>query len=179
MFYVSEPMSEAPASFKSSVQQRVYETLAALNISFKRVDTDEAITMEDCTAINGVLHMEMVKTLFLCNRQQTDFYLFVTKGEKSFKSKDFSHALSIARVSFAPVELMEQMLGTPLGAATALSVVADTDKRIKVVFDSEVAAMPDYGCSDGTTTGYMKIATTEVLNKYLPFCHHCAEIITV
>ena len=41
---------------------------------FERVDTDEAVTMEDCASINRKLQMDMVKTLFLCNRQQTSFY---------------------------------------------------------------------------------------------------------
>lgn len=78
------------------------------------VETDEIITMEDCAEVNKKLDMEMVKTLFLCNRQQTEFYLFITKGDKPFKSKNFSHALDIARVSFAPAELLKSMLGTDI-----------------------------------------------------------------
>ena len=99
MFYISEIRNVAPTTFKTELQKTVYETLEKLNIPFERVDTDEAITMDDCVAINEKLDMKMVKTLFLCNRQQTDFYLFVTRGDKPFRSKDFSHALGIARVS--------------------------------------------------------------------------------
>ena len=43
--------------------------------------------------------MDMVKALFVCNRQQTEFYLFITKGDKSFRSKEFSGILGISRVS--------------------------------------------------------------------------------
>ena len=56
-----------------------------LHIPFERVDTDEAITMEDCTAIEEKLDMKMVKTLLLCNRRQTMFYLFITCGNKPFR----------------------------------------------------------------------------------------------
>lgn len=76
--------------------------MEGLQIPFQRVDTDEAITMEDCVTIDEKLDMNIVKTLFLCNRQQTEFYLFITVGKKSFRSKDFSNALGVARVSFAP-----------------------------------------------------------------------------
>lgn len=31
--------------------------------------------MKDCLGINKKLDMEMVKTLFLCNRNETEFYL--------------------------------------------------------------------------------------------------------
>lgn len=48
------------------------------------------------------------KDHFLCNRQQTEFYLFITCGDKPFRSKDFSAALEVARVSFAPAERMER-----------------------------------------------------------------------
>ncbi len=73
MFYVSEIQTEAPCRFQTQLQEKVYEALERLQIPFQRVDTDEAITMEDCVAIDEKLDMNMVKTLFLCNRQQTDF----------------------------------------------------------------------------------------------------------
>lgn len=71
MFYVSEIQTEAPHEFQTQLQELVYGTLEKLQIPFERVDTDEAITMEDCVAIDEKLNMNMVKTLFLCNRQQT------------------------------------------------------------------------------------------------------------
>ena len=178
MFYISEIMNVAPTTFKTAFQKTVYETLEKLNIPFERVDTDEAITMDDCVAINEKLDMKMVKTLFLCNRQQTDFYLFVTQGDEPFRSKDFSHALDIARVSFAPTELLYDMLQTPVGAATVLSTPTDTDNRVKVVLDSEVTAETWYGCSDCTTTRYLKLQTMDVL-RYLDGTNHCPVIITI
>ena len=67
MFFVSDIKTSAPATFGSSLQQQVYAILHRLSIPFERVDTDEAITMDDCVAINQRLNMEMVKTLLLCN----------------------------------------------------------------------------------------------------------------
>lgn len=179
MFYVSEIQNIAPYNFNTQLQQMVYETLKELNISFLRVDTDEAITMQDCVSINEKLDMHMVKTLFLCNRQKTAYYLFITPGNKTFRSKDFSNALSISRVSFAPAKQMESMLGTKIGSATVFGVLLDKLQHIKVVFDKDVANENWYGCSDGTTTGYMKIATDQILNNFLPYTKHNAVIIEV
>lgn len=50
-FYVSEIQTEAPCHFETQLQKQVYDTLKKLQIPFERVDTGEAITMEDCTAI--------------------------------------------------------------------------------------------------------------------------------
>ena len=121
MFYVSEIQTEAPCWFQTPLQKQVYATLEKLQVPFERVDSDEVIVMEDCVAIDEKLQINMVKTLLLCNRQQTDFYLFITVGSKPFRAKDFSNALEVARVSFAPAEQMETMLGTKIGAATVFS----------------------------------------------------------
>lgn len=121
----------------------------------------------------------MVKTLFLCNRQQTNFYLFITVGNKPFRSKDFSSALGISRVSFAPVEQLESMLGTQIGATTIFSSLLDTENKIQIVFDKDVLSEEWYGCSDGTTTGYMKIRTDDVYQTFLPFTQHTPVVIEV
>ena len=177
MFYISEIKHTAPETFVSDLQQKVYAKLAQLNIVFERVDTDEAITMDDCVAINRVLDMEMVKTLFLCNRQQTEFYLFVTKGDKPFRSKEFSHALEISRVSFAPADLMLSMLGTPIGAATSLSAVI-APSNVTFVFDKDVVNQSTYGCSDGATTSYMKLHIEDVFN-FLESCGRTWKVISL
>ena len=179
MFYVSEIQTEAPSRFQTRLQELVYKVLGELQIPFERVDTDEAVTMEDCVAIDEKMNMHMVKTLFLCNRQHTQFYLFITAGNKPFRSKNFSNALGIARVSFAPAEDMETMLGTKIGAATVFSALLDEGNNVQIVFDKEVLSEEWYGCSDGTTTGYMKVRTEDIYKKFLPFTKHTATRIEV
>lgn len=168
MITVSDIYNEAPTVFQTPLQEKVYRTLAELDIPFWRVDTDEVITMEDCIAINEKLEMKMVKTLFLCNSKQTQFYLFITSGDKPFRAKEFSAALGVARLSFAPAELLEQILGVKIGAATIFGTLLDKARDVQIVIDREVIMEPWYGCSDGTTTGYMKVETARILNDFLP-----------
>ena len=179
MISISDIKNIAPKVFKNSLQKKVYTVLDKLSIQFERVDTDEVITMEDCAAVNEKLNMKMVKTLFLCNRQQTEFYLFITKGDKPFRSKDFSSVLGISRVSFAPAELMETMLCTKIGAATIFSSIIDTNNKVHIVLDKAILSEKYYGCSDGVTTSYMKVQTDDIVNKLLPFTNHIATIIEV
>lgn len=179
MFYISEIQTEAPCLFQTQLQEKIYEALEKLQIPFQRVDTDEAITMEDCVTIDEKLDMNVVKTLFLCNRQQTVFYLFITVGNKPFHSKAFSNTLDVARISFAPAEQMESILGTKIGAATVFSSLLDTENKVRIVFDKEVIAEKWYGCSDGTTTGYMKVRTEDICKKFLPYTNHTFSVIEV
>ena len=177
MFYVSEPTAECPKEFSTDLQKRVYAALTELEIPFLRVDTDEAITMDDCVLIDERLDMQMVKTLFLCDRRQTELYLFITAGDKPFRSKDFSASLGVSRVSFAPPELMQSVLGTKIGAATVFSALLETARDVRIVFDKEVAVREWYGCSDGTTTGYMELRTSDILKKLLPRAGHSFDTI--
>ncbi|MGF6990888.1 Ala-tRNA(Pro) deacylase [Lachnospiraceae bacterium PF1-21] len=179
MIHVSEVKTTAPEVYNNELQEKVFQALAELEIPFERVDTDEVITMEDCENVNERLDMQMVKTLFLCDRKQQDFYLFVTKGNKPFRAKDFSNVLEVPRVSFAPAEMMEEMLGTKIGAATIFSALLEGAKEVRIVVDKAVANMEWYGCSDSTTTGYMKVKTEQILQKFLPFTGRRAETIRV
>ncbi|RXK83989.1 prolyl-tRNA synthetase associated domain-containing protein [Filimonas effusa] len=177
MFYISEVKSTAPAAFQTTLQEMVYHVLQQFNVCYERVDTDEAITMEDCLLIDEKLNMQTVKTLFLCNRQQTDFYLLITTAGKPFKTKDLSSLLGISRLSFAPADLLEQMLGTKVGGASIFSVMLDKDNKVQVVLDEDAISSEWYGCNDGTSTSYMKLKTEWVVNEFLAFAHHKPKII--
>ena len=69
MFYISEIKNTVPGNFTAELQEKTYEALTSLRIPFERVETDEAISMDDYVLINEKLNMEMVKTLFLCNKK--------------------------------------------------------------------------------------------------------------
>ena len=98
MFKVSDPISTPPETFASVLQQTVYDTFRSFSIPFERVDTDPGLTMEDCQHIDAKIGVRIVKTVFLCNRQQTAFYLYVTTDDKPFVTRDF--CISVARWGF-------------------------------------------------------------------------------
>lgn len=179
MFYISEIKTCAPESFLTPLQEKAYAALEELNIPFSRVETDEAVTMADCAGIEAKLGMKMVKTLFLCARRQSEFWLFVTAGDKPFRAGAFAAAVGGSRPSFAPAELMVSMLGTKIGAATVFSALRPEARDVRFVVDGEAAREEWYGCSDGTTTGYLKIKTGDILGVFLPRAGHPAEIIEV
>ena len=155
----------------------MYATLGRLGIPFERIDNDPAITMEDCEAVDAALSVKTVKTLLLCNRQQTSFYLYVMPGDKPFVTKEFGAALGISRVSFAPQEFLQGLLGTQIGATTVFSCLTASPGAFRLIMDSSVAACEWYGCTDGTTTCYMKIATADLLEKILPLTPFTPEFI--
>ena len=70
-----------------SKEIRVYDFLDKLGIQYQRIDHEAAMTMEACEEIDHALgdNTTICKNLFLCNRQETDFYLLLMPGDKPFK----------------------------------------------------------------------------------------------
>lgn len=177
MFYVSELKRTAPEVFKTPLQKKVYEKLGELGIPFERVDTDPGITMEDCQNINKGIGGRIVKSIFLCNRQQTIFYLYVTCDDKPFVTKDFGHALGIPRVSFASAGKLMEIAGTEHGATTILSACLDSAHDVNFIIDKDVLDGDWFCCTDGTVDCFMKLRKTDLLDRFLPACGHTPVII--
>ena len=171
MFKVSDILTTPPAEFGSELQRKVYETFAKLDISFARVDTDPGITMEDCLHIDAKIGVRIVKTIFLCNRQQTEFYLYVTTDDKPFVTREFCGALGIPRVSFASAEKLWDLTGVLVGATTILSAILPQASGVHLVMDRNVSRSEWFACTDGTATCFVKIKTSDLLEKYLAGKH--------
>ena len=185
MFKVSEIMTAPPAVFTTELQRSVYGAFSALGIPFGRVDTDPGITMEDCRHISAGIGVRVVKTLFLCNRQQTEFYLYVTTDDKPFITREFCSALGIPRVSFAPADKLWELTGVEVGATTILSAILPSFSssapsipspsssgtpsvpRIHLVMDHSVAEGEWFACTDGTPTCFVRLRTSDLLSRYL------------
>ena len=161
-------MATSPEVYSSELQRMVYERFAALDIPFERVDTDPGITMEDCQHIDAKIGVRIVKTVFLCNRQQTEFYLYVTTDDKPFVTREFCGALGIPRVSFAPADKLWELTGVLVGATTILSAVLPSASGVHLVMDRCVADSGWFACTDGTATCFVKLRTEDLLQKYLP-----------
>ena len=113
----------------------IYDRLEELSIPYIRVDHDRADTIEFCHQVEQVLGSKICKNLFLCNRQQTDFYLLMMPGDKPFKTKDLSPLLGCSRLSFASPDHMRDYLNTVPGSVSALELLFDTEQKVRLVID--------------------------------------------
>ena len=162
----------ADAAEREPVERACYDLLDSLGISYDRVDHDAAFTIEACESVDEVLGTVICKNLFLCNRQKTQFYLLLIEGEKVFKTKYLSAQLGCSRLSFASPEDMERLLGVTPGSATVLSLMNDKDQAVQLVIDRPVTAQPYLGCHPCKNTSSLRIATADILQRFLPAVHH-------
>ena len=151
---------------------RTYDLLDSLNIPYMRFDHEAAFTIDACTGADEVLGIHICKNLFLCNRQKTNFYLLMMPGDKPFKTKELSHQLGIARLSFASPEDMEQYLDCTPGSSSIMGLANDPENHVQLLMDEDVVKGEFLGCHPCINTSSLKLRTKEVLEVYLPAVHH-------
>ena len=110
----------------------------------------------------------MCKNLFLCNRQKTNFYLLMMPGDKPFKTKELSHQLGIARLSFASPEDMEQYLDCTPGSSSIMGLANDAENKVQLLMDEDIKAGEYLGCHPCINTSSLKLRTADVLETFLP-----------
>lgn len=157
---------------RSEREIKVYEYLDSLGIGYMRVDHPEANTMEACNQIDEVLGVVICKNLFLCNRQETEFYLLMMPGDKPFKTKDLTKQINSARLSFGKPEFMEEFLHIKPGAVSVMGLINDSDKRIRLLIDKPVLESEYIGCHPCVSTSSLKIKTKDLIDKFLPATGH-------
>ena len=154
------------------MEQQTYQLLQRLGIEFDRVDHDEAATMEDCAAISAVLGVDICKNLVLTPRNRSAFYLLCLPGDKHFLTKDFSKQIGSSRLSFAPAEDMQELLGVQPGSASVLALMNDPAHRVTLAMDRQVIESEYFGCHPCRNTSSVKLKTADVLEVFLKHTGH-------
>ena len=173
---VSEFFTTAPER-GSARALAAFALLDELGIPYRRIEHAPAETMEVCAAVSDKLGVRICKNLFLCNRQQTVFYLLTMPEDKPFYTKDLSHQIGSSRLSFAPPEKMEELLGCSPGSASVLGLANDTERRVHLVMDRDVAEAEQFACHPCDNTGSLCLATRDLLEKFLPHTGHGYDIV--
>ena len=155
---------------------RVYDLLDELGIEYQRVDHEAADTAEECHKVEPALGTPICRNIFLCNRQQTDFYLLMMEMDKVFKTKYLSAQLGTSRLSFAPPEFMEEFLDIKPGAVSVMGIMNDHDKRVQLVMDKSIYESEEIGCHPCVSTASLRIRTADILNKFLPATGHDVRV---
>ena len=151
---------------------RTYDLLDRLGISYERIDHEAAETMEMCREIDRILNAIICKNLFLCNRQQTAFYLLMIPGDKPFRTKELSAQINSSRLSFAPPERMKELLDILPGAVSVMGLMNDTEHRVQLLIDEDILRDVYVGCHPCVNTSSLRLRTEDLIRVFLPAVGH-------
>ena len=156
---------------------RSYDLLDSLGIEYDRIDHEPAMTMEVCEEIDRVLGATICKNLFLCNRQQTDFYLLMMPGDKPFKTKDLSSQIGSSRLSFGTPDYMEQLVDITPGSLSILGLMNDKEGRVRLLIDKDVLSGEYIGCHPCINTSSLRMKTSDMVEKLIPALKHAPTLV--
>lgn len=157
---------------------RVYDFLDSLGVNYQRVDHEAAMTMEACEEIDRTLSdgvesgVAICKNLFLCNRQETDFYLLLIPGDKPFKTKYLSAQIGSSRLSFAKPEYMERYLDITPGSVSVMGLMNDKDNKVQLLIDEDVLQQEYFACHPCINTSSLRFRTADLVEKVIPAFGH-------
>ena len=151
---------------------RTYDFLDSLGVAYQRIDHEAAMTMEACEEIDKMLDATICKNLFLCNRQETSFYLLMIPGDKKFKTKELSSQIDSARLSFAKDTYMEEFLDITPGSMSVLGLMNDKENRVQLLIDEDVLSGKYIGCHPCINTSSLRLRTEDLLQKIIPAMEH-------
>ena len=156
-------------------ETRTYDLLDRLGVEYNRIDHAPAMTMEVCQEIDKTLQAVICKNLFLCNRQETAFYLLMIPDTKVFHTKDLSAQIHSARLSFAKPEYpeyMEKFLDITPGSVSVLGLMNDTENHVQLLIDEDVLNGEYVGCHPCINTSSLRLRTKDLVETILPATHH-------
>ena len=151
---------------------RCYDLLDRLGLAYDRADHDAADTIEACAAVEQVLGAGICKNLFLTNRQQTAFYLLLMPGHKPFRTKDLSHQIGSARLSFASPEHMLELLDIAPGSVSVLGLMNDHDGRVRLLIDRDLLQDAYLCCHPCINTSTLKLRMADAIDVLIPALAH-------
>ena len=113
--------------------------LRELGVPFEHYAHHPVHSIDECLALPYAEDdVTFCKNILLCNRQKTEYYLYVTAPQKPFRTADVSKRLGVSRLSFAPDDALPELLRLYSGALTPLALWLNPDSGVHLVLDTDI-----------------------------------------
>ena len=125
--------------------------------------------MAACREIDALLSPAAVcKNLLLCDAHGHGFYLLMLRGDKRLDCKQIAAQIGSPRLSFAPAQKLEELLGLGVGAVSVLGLMNDHGGNVQLLVDADLLGEASIGCHPCVNTSTLRIGTSDLLEKFLP-----------
>ena len=152
-----------------SVKEEVYARLNREQIPYTAYEHEAVNTMEACVALPFVdSDVLFCKNILLCNRQKTDFYLYLAPPFLPFRTAVVSKKLQVARLSFAPADLLPELLHLESGSLSPFGLWWDKEHKITLVTDTALRAAPRLAFHPCDHTATVLVDTETFYHRIIP-----------
>ena len=93
-------------------------------------------------------------------------------GHKPFRTKDLSHQIGSARLSFASPEHMLELLDITPGSVSVLGLMNDRDARVRLLIDRDLLDDAYLCCHPCINTSTLKLRMADAVDVLIPALAH-------
>lgn len=119
-------------------QQKVFDTLASLNITYQYIEHPEAPTIEIARQYWKNLDSTHCKNLFFRNHKGNKHYLVIVHCDHDLDIHALEKTLGEGKLSFASPERMMKYLGLKPGSVSPFGLVNDENHEVIVFLDNKL-----------------------------------------
>lgn len=119
------------------MKEEVYKYLDNLNISYQVVNHPKAYSTEDADKYIEGYEGIRTKTMFLYNKNKTNFYLIVMDENKRIDFKKLEEELQEKKLKFSSDEVLFEKLQLEKGVVSIFGLLNNKD-NIVVLFDEDI-----------------------------------------
>jgi Ala-tRNA(Pro) deacylase len=112
------------------------ETLQKMGISTQTWPHEPVFTVEEAKHLRGTIPGGHSKNLFLQDRQGQLFLIVALEDARIDLKQAHLRIGAQGRLSFGPVERLEQVWGVKPGSVTPFGAINDVEKLVKVILDA-------------------------------------------
>lgn len=118
-------------------KQEVYEFLQAKGVTYEVTEHKAVYNMDELAEVELPYPEADAKNLLVRDDKKSSYYLITVRGSKRVDLQEFRKAYGMRRLSFASAEDLERLLGLFPGSVTPLGLLNNTEKNVKLFFDSD------------------------------------------
>lgn len=161
--------------------EQILTFLKDMGIAHTLFEHEPKLTIEACQTIPGVNWNEaaMCKNVFLCNRQETDYYMVLLRHDRAFRTSVVSKLLQVSRLSFAKPEKLQDMLHLEPGAVNPLSLMFDAQAQITLGVDSALTSYKRLLFHPGVNWLSVELSQQDFIERFLPAIRHNPVMLSI
>lgn len=138
--------------------EKVYNILEEMDITFNVVEHPPAFTTEEADSYIEGIEGARTKTLFLCNRKKSNYYMLIMDGEKRLDMKKLGTLIGEKGMTFGSTEKLMEKLSLAPGVVSLFGLLNNQERNIKVCLDQEMLSerYMSFHPNDNTKTIFIK-----------------------
>lgn len=159
------------------MKEEVYKYLDNFNISYQVVNHPKAYSTEDADKYIEGYEGVRTKTMFLYNKNKTNFYLIVMDENKRIDFKKLEEELQEKKLKFSSDEVLFDKLKLEKGVVSIFGLL-NTKDNIVVLFDEDIINELPLTFHPNENDATIFINSKDVI-KFLDTLNVCYKIITI